>query len=92
MGIAAAVDQLFNLIFLILFVTIALSWIPNINWYNEPFKSLKLFSEIFLAPFRKIIPPIQTGVGMMDISPIFAFLAYSILRSILVSLLRGLGL
>ena len=88
MGLAVAVARIFDLIFLVLFITILFTWIPNINWYNEPFKSMRAFSEIFFAPFRKVIPPI----GMIDISPIVAFFALSILRNILVNLLASLGL
>ncbi len=88
MGISVAVAKIFELIILVLFITILLSWFPNIKWYNEPFKSLKAFSEIFLAPFRKIIPPI----GMIDISPIIAFICLSILRNIIVGFLYSLGL
>lgn len=88
MGVAVAVARLFDLIFLILFITILLSWFPNINWYNEPFRTMKNFSEIFLAPFRRIIPPI----GMIDISPIIAFIVLSVLRNIIVNLLVSIGL
>ena len=88
MGISIAVAKIFELIILVLFITILLSWFPNIKWYNEPFKSLKAFSEIFLAPFRRIIPPI----GMIDISPIIAFICLSILRNIIVGFLLKLGL
>lgn len=88
MGLAVAVAKIFDLIFLVLVITILLTWVPNINWYNEPFKSMRQFSEIFLAPFRKIIPPI----GMLDISPIIAFIALSLLRNILVGLLVAIGL
>ena len=88
MGIAFAVARIFDLIFLVLVITILLTWIPNINWYNEPFKSMRQFSEIFLGPFRKIIPPI----GMLDISPIIAFIVLTLIRNVLVSLLLTLGL
>lgn len=88
MGIAIAVARIFDLIFLILFITILLTWIPSVNWYNEPFKSMRAFSEIFFAPFRKIIPPI----GMIDISPIVAFILLSVLRNFIVRLLLMLGL
>lgn len=88
MGLAVAVARVFDLIFLILFITILLSWFPKINWYNEPFRSMRAFSEIFLAPFRRFIPPI----GMIDISPIIAFFCLSVLRNILVSLFVKLGI
>ena len=82
------VARIFDLIFLVLFITILLSWFPNIKWYNEPFKSMKAFSEIFLSPFRKIIPPI----GMLDISPIVAFFVLSLIRNLILRLLYTLGL
>lgn len=88
MGISIAVARVFDLIFLLLVISILLTWIPNINWNNEPFRSLRSFSEIFLAPFRKFIPPL----GMIDISPIIAFFCLGILRNILLSLLVALGL
>lgn len=88
MSLALIVAKIFDLIFLVLIVSVLLTWIPNIKWYDEPFKSLKAFSEIFFAPFRKIIPPI----GMVDISPIFAFIALQIVASLLVRLLASLGL
>ncbi|MBR1618141.1 YggT family protein [bacterium] len=88
MGLAIAVARLFDLIFLILFVTILLSWFPNIKWHTEPFRTMRTFSEIFLSPFRKIIPPI----GMVDISPIVAFFVLSLLRNIIVNSLLQIGL
>lgn len=88
MGLTIAVARIFDLIFLILFITILLTWFPKINWYNEPFRSMKAFSEIFLAPFRKLIPPI----GMIDISPIVAFFCLGLLRNILVGLFASMGL
>ncbi len=88
MGIAIAVSKIFDLINLLLFISIILTWIPTINWYNEPFRSLKMFSEIFFAPFRRIIPPI----GMLDLSPIAALFALAILRNVVVRLLLTLGL
>ncbi len=88
MGLTLAIYRIFDLIFLILFITILLSWFPNIKWENEPFRSMRAFSEIFLSPFRKLIPPI----GMIDISPIVAFFMLGLLRNVLVMLLSNLGL
>ncbi len=88
MGITYAVARIFDLIFLVLFITILLSWFPNIKWENEPFRSMRAFSEIFLAPFRKLIPPI----GMVDISPIVAFFLLSLLRNAIILVLLKLGL
>ncbi len=88
MGLSLAVAKIFDLTFLVLFIAILLSWIPNIDWQKEPFRSLRAFSNIFFNPFRRIIPPI----GMIDITPIIAFLCLSVLRNILVGFLYSLGL
>ena len=86
--ISFAFDKLFQLIFLILLIYCLLTWIPQINWYKEPFRTLRLFSEIFFSPFRKIIPPL----GMLDISPIVAFIVLYILKAVIVWTLGYFGL
>jgi YggT family protein len=55
----------------LLIAYILLSWVPNIrdSYIGE---LLGKVVEPYLAPFRKIIPPIG---GMLDISPIIAFIA-----------------
>ena len=80
--------QLFNLIMLIMLFRVLLSWVPNFNWYKEPWYSIRKFTDYIFEPFRKVIPPI----GMIDISPIFAFIVLSILQNVLCSLLVRLGL
>jgi YggT family protein len=88
MGLTIAFARIFDLIFLLLFIYIILTWVPNIKWHNQPFSSLKAFSDIFFAPFRRLIPPI----GMIDISPIVAFICLSVLQKLVVNLLYRLGL
>lgn len=60
-----------------------LSWFPNINWYKQPFKALDAGVRPFLAPFRKIIPP----VSGLDLSPMVAIVilqvAVSAIRMVL---------
>ena len=86
--LSVAVARTFDLIFLILFIAIVLTWVPNLNWNNEPFKTLRVFSEFFFAPFRKFIPPI----GMIDLSPIVAFFMLQLLSYLLVKMLVYFGL
>lgn len=80
--------QLFNLIMLIMLIRVLLSWFPNFNWYKEPWYSIRKFTDFIFEPFRKVIPPI----GMIDISPIFAFIVLSIVQNLLCNLLIGVGL
>ncbi len=86
--ISYGVYQLFNLIMLLMLIKVLLSWFPNIDWFKEPFVSLRKFTDIFFLPFRKIIPP----VGMIDFSPIAAFLVLSILQTGICKLLASFGL
>ena len=86
--ISYGVYQLFNLIMFLMLIKVLLSWFPDINWFNEPFRSLKKFTDIFFEPFRKIIPP----VGMIDFSPIVAFLVLSLIQQGLCRLLMSFGL
>ena len=64
-------------------VRILLTWFPNINWFNQPFKALKDITDPILEPFRRIIPPL----GGIDFSPIIAFLALEVLREIIIRIL-----
>lgn len=82
-----ALYKLFDLIMLVMLIRVLLTWFPNVNWLNEPFRSLKKFTDIFFEPFRKIIPPI----GMLDISPIVAFLAIGLIQKLSVGLLMRFG-
>jgi YggT family protein len=72
--------QLFNLLMI---VWCLLSWFPNINWYNQPFKTLDMIIRPVIAPFRKIIPPIAN----MDVSPVVALLVLQGLCNLIVPML-----
>ena len=83
------VIQIFNIICIILLISVLLSWIPRVNYYKQPFLFIKTFSEKFFEPFRNIIPPIG---GALDISPIICFLVLQIIEQLLVYVLRIFGL
>lgn len=90
MGISLSyiVYQTFNAVIVALIISVLLTWVPNINWYKEPFYSIRAFSDFFFKPFRKFIPPI----GAIDISPIFVFMLLGILQKVLVGILIRIGL
>lgn len=61
-----------------LFARILSSWFPELH--NLGIMRLVMFyTEPYLDFFRKLIPPL----GFIDISPIFAFFALQIIKSIL---------
>jgi YggT family protein len=72
---------------LLIFVRIVFSW-GMVSYKNRLMKFLVDTTEPLLGPLRRIIPPL----GMMDISPIFAFLILWLMQSAIQgTLLRGAG-
>ena len=86
--ISRAVGTLFYFYYLLLIIRIFLSWLPNIDWDQQPFAGIRSVTDPFLNIFRGVIPPI----GMLDISPIVAIILLQILQGIIVGFLSGLGL
>ena len=83
------VNQLFYFYYILLIVRIFLTWIPNIDWDSQPFASIRSITDPFLNIFRGIIPPVG---GVLDISPILAFIVLQILQGLIVGLMFRLGL
>ena len=73
---------------LLLLVRIFLTWIPSIDWNNQPFQAMRSITDPYLNIFRRVIPPI----GMLDISPIVALILLRFFQSLLVGLLINIGL
>ena len=84
MSLYEAVANLFQLFQLILIVRILLTWFPNINWWNQPFKFLRDVTDPVLEPFRKIIPPI----GGIDLSPMVLFFVLGILEKVVLGFIN----
>jgi len=78
MSLYQAIANLFQLLQLIIIVRILLTWFPNINWWNQPFKFLKEVTDPMLEPFRKLIPP----MGGIDLSPIVLFFVLNVLEKV----------
>ena len=88
MILTRTVNSLFYFYYLLVIIRIFLSWIPNIDWENQPFAFIRALVDPFLNIFRGIIPPI----GMLDISPIIAIILLNILQGLVVGMLAGMGL
>ena len=81
-SLALLVTLLFNIVFILLVIRIILSWV-NPDPYNEIVQVIYRITDPILMPFRRL--PLQ--VGMIDFSPIVAFLVLSVLRSFIVNIL-----
>ena len=71
---------LFALMTLLFIFRIVLTWYPQIDLNQFPFSLVAWPTEPFLAPTRKIIPPL----GGVDISPVIWVGIFSLLREFLV--------
>ena len=88
MSLAYIVGLLFHFYSLLIFIRILLTWIPNIDWRQQPFKMIRELSDAYLNIFRNVIPPL----GMIDISPMIALIVLWIIQGAVVRLLVMLGL
>lgn len=82
--IESIIDMLFNIYYYMIIFYILMSWLPNVrdNFIGELLSKLV---EPYLAPFRKIIPPL---FGTLDISPIIALIVLRFALGGLKSVLR----
>ncbi len=87
--ISRVVDLLFYFYYLLLIIRIFLTWIRTIDWYAQPYAWLRSITDPFLNIFRNIIPPIG---GVLDISPILAFIVLQLVQSLVRSEERRVGL
>lgn len=71
------VDRLFFVYMMMLFARIFSSWLPEIQQYRF-MQFISFYTDPYLNLFRKFIPPL----GMLDISPIVAFLSLNLIEHI----------
>lgn len=87
--ITRVVNQLFYFYYILIILRIFLTWIPTINWEQQPFTWLRSATDPFLNIFRGLIPPLG---GVLDISPILAIILLQIMQGLVVGMLSGMGL
>ncbi|MDQ0192563.1 YggT family protein [Paenibacillus wynnii] len=82
--IESIIDILFNIYFFMIIFYVLMSWLPNVrdSFIGELLSKLV---EPYLAPFRKIIPPL---FGTLDISPFIALIVLEFAAGGLKSILR----
>lgn len=80
------IDKLFFVFFLLVLIRMLLSWVPNppySGFGRTVFDFFHQTTEWYLAPFRRLIPPL----GMIDVSGIVALIVLMVARNLVVRLL-----
>ncbi len=87
--IAQLINFLFTAIYFLVLARILMSWLPMIGVRLDPYNPIVRYlidiTDIFLEPFRRLIPPIAN----MDFSPIIALFVLDLVRQLVVSALGG---
>lgn len=79
-SIVYGINSIFNLYFFLIILRIFLTWIPNLDWRNQPWCTIGEVTDIYLNLFRRIIPPFNG----LDFSPIIALIVLQIIQSVVV--------
>ncbi|NGX57208.1 MAG: hypothetical protein K940chlam3_00092 [Chlamydiae bacterium] len=77
-----AIDKLFLIYMIMIFVRILGSWFPEFQGHTV-MRFISHYTDPYLNIFKRIIPPL----GMFDLSPIVAIFALQIIESVIKSLL-----
>lgn len=83
-GLITFIDVAFQLYTLMLFARILTSWLPQLQEYRIV-QFIGYYTDPYLNLFRRFIPPL----GMIDFSPIIAFLCLGFIQNILIVILRS---
>lgn len=78
-------NVLFTVYTFLLIVRILGSWIPSLS-YKKWMQMVAFYTDPYLNLFRRFIPPL----GMLDLSPMVAFFALQLIRSLLFSMVNRL--
>lgn len=86
LSLAYLVNGICTLLYWLLFARIVISWVP-VDPFSGPVQFLMQVTEPILAPFRRL--PLR--IGMMDLSPIAAFIALQFINRVLVRILQAIA-
>jgi uncharacterized protein YggT (Ycf19 family) len=89
--VANYVSALVTVYLVLILVNIVLSWVQQFRPlpYNLPLRAVIGFVEETTEPYLRIFRTFIPRIGPLDISPIFAILALTIVGRIVVSLIEG---
>ncbi|MBI3313377.1 MAG: YggT family protein [Candidatus Omnitrophica bacterium] len=83
-ALALLVDGICTILYWLLFARIIISWLP-VDPYHAAIQFLMQVTDPILAPFKRI--PLQ--IGMLDLTPLLAFITLFFIRNVLVRILMG---
>ncbi|SHI73472.1 YggT family protein [Dethiosulfatibacter aminovorans DSM 17477] len=83
--IVRTLDKVFDIIELLILARIIISYIPNLRG-SQITEIIYQLTEPILHPVRELLYKIGLNKGMIDFSPIGAFLLLAVIRSLLFSL------
>jgi YggT family protein len=89
--VADYVSTLITVYVVIIIIRILLSWfrLPYNVWLNAFLEFVTSVTDPYLNLFRRFIPLVRIGPGALDISPIVAILALTIVGGIVVRIIQG---
>lgn len=85
-ALAVLVDGISTILYWLLFARIVISWFP-VDPFHGVVQFLHQVTDPILAPFRRL--PLQ--IGLLDLSPFFAFVALFFIRNVLVGIFLKLA-
>ena len=77
------IHLIFKVYVFLIFANIISSWFPGLSQKNF-MRFIKYYTDPYLNLFRRFIPPIG---GILDLSPILAFISLKFLERIIISFL-----
>jgi len=86
MYILKIVNNIFSLFYILIVLRIFLTWIPSIDWNQQPIKAVREITDMYLDIFRKFIPP----YGGLDFSPIIALIALNIIQIVVTNVIASI--
>jgi YggT family protein len=86
-SLANMLDMIFDILYLLLVIRIILSWV-NPDPFNQFVQIIYRITDPILMPIRRWIP---LQIGMIDFSPIIAFILLAFLKSFIVGTLISIS-
>lgn len=78
-----SVSKFFSIIYILMFIRIALSWI-RVSPYNKTVNILYQLTDPLLEPFKRLIDRLGINTGMIDFSPLIAYLVFNFVENLII--------